>query len=79
MDDLFREYASDARAISEAASSRAVALAVEVCERAPDDEHLLAIHHGESVAAAGALLADTDEQLHFAVLESDDPLTVVIS
>jgi hypothetical protein len=43
MVDLFREYAADARAISEAAPSRAVALAVEVCERATDDEHLLAI------------------------------------
>ena len=43
MDDVFREYADDARAITEAAPSRAVALTVEVCERATDDEHLLAI------------------------------------
>jgi hypothetical protein len=43
MADVFREYADDARAITEAAPSRAVSLAVEVCEGAPDDEHLLAI------------------------------------
>src|SRR5258707_1918171 len=43
MDDMFREYAVEARTITEAAPSRAVALTVEVCERATDDEHLLAI------------------------------------
>ena len=36
-------------------------------------------HHGETVAAAGALLTDTEEELHFAALESDEPLTVVLS
>jgi hypothetical protein len=36
-------------------------------------------HHGESVAAARALLTDAEEQLHFAALDSEGPLTVVIS
>jgi hypothetical protein len=36
-------------------------------------------HHSDPGAAAGALLTDVEEQLHFAALESGDPLTVVIS
>jgi hypothetical protein len=36
-------------------------------------------HHGDPEAAAGALLTDTEEELHFAALGSDGLLTVVIS
>ena len=36
-------------------------------------------HHSDPQAAAGELLTDVEEELHFAALESDDPLTIVIS
>lgn len=36
-------------------------------------------HDGDPASVAGALITEIEENLHFAALESQDPLTVVIS